>query len=67
MCHWLSILDPTNLLLLRKPCIIGSREAHSIKPSLKGSWPWFVARMPCQVGATLGRRSWNSIARAFEG
>ena len=26
MCHWLSILDPTNLLLLRKPCIFSNRE-----------------------------------------
>jgi hypothetical protein len=28
MCHWLGILDPTTLLLLRKSCIFANREAH---------------------------------------
>jgi hypothetical protein len=29
MCHWLDILDPTNLLLLRESCIFSTREARS--------------------------------------
>jgi hypothetical protein len=55
MRHWLGILDPANLLLLRKSCIFSRREARS--PSLKGSWPWSVARMRHQLGATLRPRS----------
>jgi hypothetical protein len=55
MCHWLGILDSANLLLLRKSCIFSRREARS--PSLKGSWPWFVARMRHQLGATSRPRS----------
>jgi hypothetical protein len=37
------------------------------KTSSKGSWPWSVAKMPRQLGATLGLRSYASIARAFWG
>ena len=56
MCHWLGIVDPTNLLFA-KSCILSRREARLIKLSLKGSWPWSVARMPRQPGATLRPRS----------
>src|SRR6266404_9652244 len=67
ICHWLGIVDLTNLLPLRKSLILSQPRSSLIKPSLKGSWPWSVARMPRQLGATLGPRSWASIARAFGG
>jgi hypothetical protein len=67
MCRWRSIHDATNLLLLRKSCMLSQPRSSLIKPSLKGSWPWSVARMPHQLGATLEPCSWTSIARAFGG
>src|SRR5258706_13536265 len=67
ICHWLGIVDLTNLLPLRKSLILSQPRSSLIKPSLKGSWPWSVARMPRQLGATLRPHSWTSIARAFGG
>jgi hypothetical protein len=67
MCHWLGFLDPTDLTLLRKSCILSQPRSSLTKPSLKGSWPWSEARMPRQLGATLKPHSLTSIARAFGG
>ena len=64
MCHWLGIVDPT---FLRKSCILSQPKSSLIKPSLKGSGPWSVARMPRQLGATLRPHFWTSIARVFGG
>src|SRR3984893_17212553 len=42
MCHWLGIVDPTNLLPLRKSCILSEPRKSLIKPSFEG----FVDRGP---------------------
>jgi len=67
MCHWLGFLDPTNPILLHKSCILSQPRSSLIKPSLKGSWPWSVARTPRQLGATLRPYSLTSIALANSG
>jgi hypothetical protein len=65
--HWLGIVDLTNLLPMRKSGILSQPRGAHIKPSLKGSWPWSVARTPIQLGATLRWHSWTSIARVSGG
>jgi hypothetical protein len=47
MCHWRSIHDPTNQLLLRAQVVyLEPAEKLAHKTILKGRWPWFVATMP---------------------
>jgi hypothetical protein len=59
-----SIVDLTNVLVLRKSCILSQPKYSRIKPSLKGSWPWSLARMPRRPGTTLRSHSRTSIGRA---
>jgi hypothetical protein len=56
MCHWLGIVDPTNLPFA-EVVYVERAEKVAHKPSLKGSWPWSVARMLRQLGTMLGPRS----------
>jgi len=60
MCQWSGIVDAT----LRESCILRGSKKSLKRPSRKGSWLWFAAKLSSQVGATLGPRSWTSIARA---
>ena len=63
MCQWSDIVDAT----LRKSCILSGSKRSLKRPSPKGSWLWFAAKLSRQFGATLGLRSHTSIARAFGG
>ncbi len=54
-------------LLLLQSCILSEPRSSFPKLSSKGSCPWSVAKMPRQLGATLGLGSYTSFARAFWG
>jgi len=56
MWHWLaSFIRP--ICCFAEVVYHEPAEKLAHKTSLKGSWPWSVARMPRQLGATSGPRS----------